>query len=85
MKDIEKKVAEMLAGLNKNNIQKEKILGFLNTPEGKNLAAKLGGSSSVISDALKNMSAEDISKTLRQADFSKFNGKDINEFLKNLR
>ncbi len=85
MKDTEKKVAEALAGLNNSDIQKEKLLGFLNTQEGKNLASKLGSNSAAVSGILKNMSAEDISKTLRNIDLSKFKGIDINELLKKLR
>ncbi len=81
VRDIEKQAAELAGG---KNFDKEKILAFLNTPEGRQIASRLGGSS-LISGFLKNMSNEDISNKLRQADLSKLKDVNLDDIMKKLR
>ena len=87
MKDIEKKVMNLLSGMSSDEFSKKKqeILNFLSTPKGQSISRSLGGDSKSVADKISKISSEDLKSKLEKTDLSGLSGKDIDDILKKLR
>ena len=84
MKDIEKKVMNLLSGMSSGEFsaKKQEILDFLNTPKGQNISKSLGGDSKSVADKISKISRDELTSKLAKGNLP---SKDIEDILKKLR
>ena len=86
--DPQKKLENILSSLDRRKVSevKQKLSSMLNTPEGKKLAAELGGiDKNKLMNTFMSMNPGDIKNKLANADLSKLSPKDVDKILKNLK
>lgn len=87
-KDVNKKIENVLNGIDKNTINsgKRNIEQLLSTPEGKRLAQSLGNvDKNKLIDQFMKMDSSEIKRKLKNADLSKLSGLKAEDIIKKLR
>ena len=84
----QKKLESILSSLDSNKISetKNKLNGFMNTPEGRKIAREIGGiDKNKLLNTFMTMNTSEIKSKLKNADLSKLSSKDIETILNKLK
>lgn len=84
--DVNKKMEELLSGINPNTINKSKIEQFLKSPQGQKLKGSISNADKQrIAEKFMSMSNSEIRNKLKNADLSGMSGMSVEDILKKLR
>lgn len=84
----QKKLESILSSLDSNKVSeaKNKLNGFMNTPEGQKIAREIGGmDKNKLINTFMTMNTSEIKSKLKNADLSKLSSKDIETILNKLK